>query len=58
MILCGSGSEFGKVSVSVPDNRYATGISFFTKNFVQNLAFSMLDAALFSQKVGLPFLNF
>jgi hypothetical protein len=51
MIYCGSGSDFGKVSVPVPDP-YNT----FFLNLVKNPAFSMSEAAaLFSRKLASKF---
>jgi hypothetical protein len=51
MIYCGSGSDFGKVSVPVP-----VPDPFHPKKFVHNLAFSMSDAALFPRKLASNFL--
>jgi hypothetical protein len=48
MIYCGSGSGsyFRKVFVPVPDPDLLS-IVFNNKKFIQNLAFSMLEAAMF-----------
>jgi hypothetical protein len=58
MIYCGSGSYFGKVSISdpvsvsvpVPAPVPVPDTVLFTTFFVQNLAFSMLEADFFPKK--------
>jgi hypothetical protein len=51
MIYCGSGSDFGKISVLVldPDNIWHSFQE--QQKFVQNLAFSMSEAPLFPTKL-------
>jgi hypothetical protein len=49
MIYCSSGSDFEKVSVPDPHNIYQM---FSTKIIGQNIAFSMLEAALFTRKLA------
>jgi hypothetical protein len=44
---CGSGSDFGKIPVPVPDPEHI--------RIVQNLAFIMLGAALFPKKLSFVF---
>jgi hypothetical protein len=49
LICCGSGSDFGKVLVPGPVPADPDNIEQFSNNkkFVQNLAFSISEAALF-----------
>jgi hypothetical protein len=54
MIYCGSDSYFGKVLVPVPDPELISTV-FNHKKCVQNLAFSILDAALFPRKLASKF---
>jgi hypothetical protein len=49
MIYCSSGSDFEKVSVPEPQN---INQRFSTQKIVQNIAFSMLEAALFPRKLA------
>jgi hypothetical protein len=55
MIYCGSGFDFGKVPVLVPDPDVTYLAQFFSKKIVRNLAFSMLEAALFPIKLASHF---
>jgi hypothetical protein len=68
MIYCGSGSYFGKIliahpaPVQVPDpvpvpDPYLFNTVFNNKKFVQNLAFSVLEAALFPRSWHLIFVS-
>jgi hypothetical protein len=63
MIYCGSGSYFGKVLLPVPapvpfpvqEPGLLSKQFFNTQKFVQNIAFSMLEAALFPRKFASDF---
>jgi hypothetical protein len=63
VIYCGSGSSFGKVLVLVPvpvpvqdQDLFSTVFKVNNKKFVKNLAFSVLEAALFPRKLASIFL--
>jgi hypothetical protein len=56
MIYCGYGSDFGNVLVPVPDPHYVKHS--FSNKIVQNLAFLLLESALFLKKLAFLILFF